>query len=402
MPIGIAASDRKLLLYGGGLMFVMLVAVAILSPPQNQQNSPVPSTYSAQSGGAEAAYRLLTRLHYPVLRWENPPTELDAKAGTILLILAGPVEPPSNKERKALSDFVEQGGHVLFTSGTNMDYGNIKDYFPDAKLTPERPDPQFTIFNPMAPSRITRDAQKVSLQPIAYWGKLTAQQLPLYANEHSAAVVSWQKGHGEILWWGGSTPLTNAGITREDNVRFFLNSVGNWTDKENYQIYWDEYFHGQRSSLWSYVGKTPLAWSAFQVGLLALAVVFTFSRRSGPTFIPAENSRLWPLEFVDTLGGLYERAGAASSAISVSYLRLRTLLTRQLDLPLNTRDAELAVAAEQRLGWKDSGLGELLRRAGAARREERFRSGDALKIVQELEKFAEKLSVRAQIHRGKS
>jgi hypothetical protein len=150
------------------------------------------------------------------------------------------------------------------------------------------------------------------------------------------------------------------------------------------------------------VGKTPLAWSAFQVGLLALAVVFTFSRRSGPTFIPAENSRLWPLEFVDTLGGLYERAGAASSAISVSYLRLRTLLTRQLDLPFNTRDAELAVAAEQRLGWEDSGLGELLRRAGAARREERFRSGDALKIVQELEKFAEKLGVRAQIHRGKS
>jgi hypothetical protein len=71
-------------------------------------------------------------------------------------------------------------------------------------------------------------------------------------------------------------------------------------------------------------------------------------------------------------------------------------------LPSNTKDAELAVAAEQRLAWKDSGLGELLRRAGAARREEKFRSGDALKIVQELETFAEKLSVRTQIHRGKS
>ncbi|HEY2120251.1 MAG TPA: DUF4350 domain-containing protein [Candidatus Acidoferrum sp.] len=402
MPIRIAASDRKLLFIGGGLMLVMLITLAILTPPQEQGNSPVPSTYSAQSGGAEAAYRLLTRLHYPVRRWENPPTELDGKAGNILLILAGPVQPPSSKERKALSDFVEQGGHVLFTSGTNKDYGNIKDYFPDAQVAPERPDPQFAIFNPMAPSRITRDAQKVSLQPSAYWGKLKAEQLSLYGADNSAAVVSWQKGQGKILWWAGSTPLTNAGITREDNLRFFLNSVGNWTDKGNYQIYWDEYFHGQRSSLWSYVGKTSLAWSALQVGLLALAVVFTFSRRSGPTFIPAENSRLWPLEFVDTLGGLYERAGAASSAVSVSYLRLRTLLTRQLSLPSSTRDAELAVAAEQRLDWKESGLGELLRRAAAARREEKFRSGDALKIVQELEKFAEKLSVRAQIHRGKS
>jgi hypothetical protein len=154
--------------------------------------------------------------------------------------------------------------------------------------------------------------------------------------------------------------------------------------------------------LWSYVGKTSLAWSVFQVGVLALAILFTFSRRSGPIYVPVETSRLSPLEFVDTLGGLYERAGAASLAVSVSYLRLRTLLNRQLSLPSNIKDAELANTAEQRLGWKDSGLGDALRRAGAATHESKLRSRDALKMVQELEKFAEKLSVRAQIQRGKS
>jgi hypothetical protein len=396
MPTGVAASDRKLLLVGGGLIFLMLLTVAILSPPPEQSNSPVPSTYSAQSGGAEAAYRLLGKLHYPVQRWENPPTELAGEAGNILLILAGPVQPPTAKERKALDDFVKQGGHVLFTGG------NIKDYFTDADLAPKNPDPKFTGFGPLLPSRITRDAKNISLQPRAYWGKLTPEQLSLYGANDEAAVVSWVKGDGEILWWAGSTPLTNSGITREDNLRFLLNSVGNWTDDKKYHIYWDEYFHGQRSSLWNYVRKTSLAWSAFQVGLLVLATVFTFSRRSGPIYVPAENSRLWPLEFVDTLGGLYERAGAASSAISVSYSRLRALLARQLSLSSNTKDVELAVAAEQRLGWRDSGLGKLLQEAAAARREEKFSPRHALEIVQELQTFAEKLSIRAQIHRGKS
>ena len=76
MPTGIAPSDRKLLMIGGTLLVVLLLAGSILSPPKDQFNSPVPSTYSPQSGGAEAAYRLLGKLHYPVSRWENSPTEL--------------------------------------------------------------------------------------------------------------------------------------------------------------------------------------------------------------------------------------------------------------------------------------------------------------------------------------
>jgi hypothetical protein len=396
MPTGIAASDRKLLIVGASILVLMLVGIAVLTPPTDQFNSPIPSTYSAQSGGAKAAYQLLKTLKYPVRRWESPPTELDADPETTLLILAEPLQAPSKGERQALETFVEDGGHVLFTGA------NIKDYFADADLSAERADPKFEGFGAMVPNRLARNAKTVVMQPRAYWGKLTPEQLSLFGAPEASAVVSWKKGDGEILWWAGSTPLTNAGITREDNLTFFLNSVGNWSDEPGYQIYWDEYFHGQRSSLWSYVGKTSLAWSAFQVGVLALAILFTFSRRSGPIYVPVETSRLSPLEFVDTLGGLYERAGAASLAVSVSYSRLRTLLNRQLSLPSNIKDAELANTAEQRLGWKDSGLGEALRRAGTAAHQTKLGSRDALKMVQELAKFAEKLSVRAQIQRGKS
>jgi len=395
MFAGIAASDRKLLLIGGGVLVFLLTASVLLAPPGEQSASKVPSTYSTQSAGAAAAYSLLVQLHYPVRRWEDPPGELASVSQNVLLILAEPSQPPGDKERQALAQFVGDGGHVLFTGG------NIRNYFPDADVSGIPPDPDWKTFHPKIPTWLGQGARNVTIQPAAYWGKLSAYQLALYGEGESTAVVSWSYGEGEILWWAGSTPLSNAGISREDNLAFFLNAVRNWTPNEPYRIYWDEYYHGERSSLWSYVGKTSLAWGVLQFVLLAVAVMFTFSRRSGPTYLPAQVSRLSPLEFVDTLGGLYERAGAASSAVAVSYKRLRTLLTRQLGLPMTTPDEELARAAEQRLGWRDSGVGELLQRASAATFATKLPPSEALEMVQKLESQAARLAVGASNRKEK-
>ncbi len=396
MPAGVAASDRKLLLIGGVLLVLMLTASVILAPAAGEFDSPVPSTYSSQSRGAEASYLLLSRLHYPVRRWEGPPTELDADTSNVLLILAEPIQPPSAEERKALASFVKDGGHVLFTGS------RLQIFFPDVDLSPEFVDPEWKSLSPSIPTRFGRGAQHISIQPQAYWGRLSELQLALYGEQGSPAVVSWKLGEGEILWWAGSTPLTNAGITREDNLTFFLNCVANWSMDEPYQIYWDEYFHGQRSSLWSYVSKTSLAWAVFQLGLMGLAVVFTFSRRSGPVYIPAKVSRLSPLEFVDTLGGLYERAGAASSAVQISLQRFRSLLRRQLGLSSGTPDTELAKVAEDRLRWKDSDLAGLLYRAESSSTVAKLPPREALDIVQNLERNSAKLDVRAQLRQEKT
>jgi hypothetical protein len=110
-------------------------------------------------------------------------------------------------------------------------------------------------------------------------------------------------GAGEILWWAAATPLTNAGMTRADNLRLFLNTVSASNAGQPVSIYWDEYFHGQRGSLWSYVEKTPIVWGGLQLTILVLGLLFTFSRRSGPMVMPAVVSRLSPLEFVETIGG---------------------------------------------------------------------------------------------------
>jgi len=396
MPSGLAPSDRKLLIIGGSLLVMMVIASAIFVPVEEPFSSPVPSTYSGQSGGAEAAYILLAKLHYSVRRWEYSPTELKVDPEGVLLIFAEPVQPPSEAERKALMDFVEEGGHILFTGA------KIDDFFSGADVSGTHPDPIWKTYSPSIPSRLARGAQHVTMRPETFWGRLDESQLALYGEGSSPVVVSWNLGGGQILWWAGSTPLTNAGITQDDNLIFFLNSVADGTDSAPYRIYWDEYFHGQRSSLWSYMQKTSLRWGLLQFGLLAFAVLFTFSRRSGPVYIPAKVSRLSPLEFVETLGGLYERAGAASSAVAISYQRLRSLLTRQLGLPASMPDPELAQAVDQRLAWKDPGLADLLRRAEISSHVVKLRPREALDIVQNLGRFADRLKVRAQFHQEKN
>jgi hypothetical protein len=121
-------------------------------------------------------------------------------------------------------------------------------------------------------------------------------------------------------------------------------------------------------------------------------VLFTFSRRSGPILSPAPVSRLSPLEFVETMGGLYQRAGAASIPIEVSYRRLRRELARRLGLPITTEDSELAIAARPRLRLQEQ-LGEVLRDASLRAKLQKVPARDALAQVQRMEGYLLQLRV---------
>jgi len=398
MPAEIDSGDRKLLLIAAAILFVLTAGFAFVGIDPQEQGMSVPSTYSAGSGGARAAYLLLQELHYKVSRWERSPTELPIDEGEAVLILADPLESPTKEERQALKDFVEEGGQVLFTGG------RIKAFFPDAKIDVEFPTLEWKTFSANFPSNYTFGAQKIVLQTGATWHGPVGSQLPLYGEKGAPVVVSWRMGSGRILWWAEATPLTNSGITREGNLNLFLNAM-NFpvpSDRAEVQIFWDEYFHGQRTSLWSYVRNTPVAWGMAQVAVLGLLVIFTYGRRSGPVMMPPVVSRLSPLEFVDTLGGLYERAGAEPAVIGFVYQRFRATLSRQLRLSPSVGDTELADAVQGRLGWKESGLKTTLARALVASRAKKVQPEEALGLIRDLEQYEEKLGLKKKMAKEKS
>src|SRR5580693_523180 len=260
MPAAIASGDRKILLIAGAVLVVLTAGLAFVGGDPQEHGMSIPSTYSASPGGARAAYLLLEELHYKVSRWERSPTELPIGDAGAVLIIADPLEAPTKEEVAALQDFVAKGGQVIFTGE------RIKSFFLKAKVEEKFPEAEWQTFAANIPSNYTAGAPKIVLQTGTAWQTPEASQLALYGDAGSPVVVSWRIGDGRILWWAAATPLTNSGISREGNLNFFLNAMNfPRPGEKTVEIYWDEYFHGERTSLWSYVRKTPVAWGLMQI-----------------------------------------------------------------------------------------------------------------------------------------
>lgn len=389
MPSALDPGDRKLLLIAGAILLLLIVATVALAPSESEgEGSGTPTTYSTTKSGAQAAYALLGELGYNTERWEKSPTELPAETAGTVLILAAPSGFPRKDEREALLRFARSGGWIIYAGNFPFAFLQTGAVEP-APITPESLLPTQT-FPAIAPSPFTLGASKVVMNAGNRWDSSDGAQVPLYGTPQEPVVVTWQLGKGRILWWAAPTPVTNSGISQEENLPFFLSSIqaikpgappGETT------VLWDEYFHGYRGSLWDYFQKTPVPWALYQLAFIALFLLLAFSRRSGPLYPPVVASRLSPLEFVDTLGDLYRRAHAGPAAVRVAYQRFRTQLVRRLALAPSVSNMQLDAAVRDRLHWKEPGLMDTLQRAEKAVRATDVAASEALQLVQALEHY---------------
>ncbi len=393
--------DRKLFIVAG-FIFLLLVVSALVFHTGERGQAEYPSSYSSASSGAKAAYLLLTDTGYKVKRWEQPLSELpQATAKTFTLVLAEPDEAPTREEREQLKTFISDGGHVIATgmfSGT---------FLPENESVPDvLSGMTWKTASSLSPSEITRAAPQIELAPHAYWQSFSSAY-PLYGAGDHTLVVKYPFGRGEVLWWASATPLTNAGLKEPGNLEFLLACLG---DTKN-EILWDEYIHGYRQTLAGSIAHSPVKWLFAQLVLLAFAVVATYSRRSGPTCMPTTEVRLSPIEFVQTLGGLYERAGTASIVVDICYRRFRYWLTRRLGVAGNTSAEELASAIRNRWGLKGGGFhaGEFtydqliatLKSCEAASSDPFLEPPAALRLLQELDGYAAQLKLFRSIRKEK-
>ena len=376
MPLKIDPRDRMLLL-GAAVVFVLLIGGAAFFGSDTGQKIEIPSSYSTASGGAKAAYLLLAQSGYNVHRWEKSVTELPRDAGTTL-ILADPEQAPTREERESLNRFLSEGGRVMATGMFAGTFLPENDSAPDLLLGMT-----WKKVPALGPSAITRAAPQITMAPQARWQSYAAAYA-LYGKEDETVVVKYPYGRGEVLWWAAATPLTNAGLKESGNLEFLLACLG---DTKN-PILWDEYVHGYRDTLESSVAHSPLKWLALQLTLLALAVLATFSRRSGPVCAPVTDVRLSPLEFVQTLGGLYENAGTASVAVDIAYQRFRYWLTRRLGVANNISINDLELSVRDRFAPKDDHFAAILRRCESAKADPYLQESEALHLVQELDEYA--------------
>ena len=397
MPTALAPGDRKLLIIAILLITLLSVVALLLSPKPQETSHGFVSSYSTDSNGAKAAYLLLGELGYHVERWVRPPQELPGlsqgdtppyvpgPAANTVLVLADPLISATAEERTGLQNFVRQGGEVLVTGS------QVEMLLTDAKLeSPRGIAPETKPYRAELPAPLTRNAPEIIMKAYSRWGPRSGPHLRYYGDEAGATVVSYSIGKGRVIWWADSGPLTNYGLTEASNLHLFLNSIGEPVDK---RILWDEYYHGQRLGFWSYLGRTPVPWSMAQMGLVLLAAFTTFGRRNGPVRALRQESRLSPLEFVETLGGLYQRKGGASEALGIAYQRFRFVLLRRLGLAPAASPQDIQRGVRERLGWSVPGFSETLQRCELGIRDRTLTSARSLLLIQELHDYTRRFGL---------
>lgn len=348
-------SDIAVIVIAGVAITLLAGAAAIVSPP------PLPgdergSSFSTGKEGAKAAFLMLKQIGYETERSLEPITALSVDPSETALVLASPSGEPSDLDRKALQEFLDDGGLVLATGAGGA------DFLAAAPKAAARLPPELAPRTYMAalPSPLTVGAPQIVMAREIERPWLDPSYVAIYGSESDGVVRAAYVGEGRAIWWAGSTPLTNAAIADPGHAELLLNALGPPGER---RVLWDEQYHGHARSLWSYVARTPLAWIVLQIGLIGVAALLTYSRHGGLVRSKVVDPRTSPMEFVDTMGGLYAQAGAAAAAVTAAATRLRRRLVVVTGLPPDTPDAALAFAAAARSGIDAGKLTALLAEA---------------------------------------
>jgi hypothetical protein len=366
-------NDLTVVGFAVGASALLAVATATVSPSSPPAGA-AGSSFSAAPEGGRAAFLLLGELGRRAERSYEPLAALRAEPARTTLVLANPAQAPSEQDRRALARFVDRGGIVLATGRIGAMFLGVAARDASPHLLPQ-------VYGPIAPSALASGAPSIAMQPETGMGGPAEGYLPVYGSESAPVVQAARIGEGLAIWWAGATPLTNGAIARESNVALLLNALGG-SDR---RVIWDEFYHGHSRSLWSYLSGTPLAWAGAQALLLALAAAMTWSRRRGPVRSPVVAARTSPMEFVETLGGLYGQGGAASAAVASAAARLRRELIALCGMAADCPDNRLATAAASRAGIEAEPLRALLVSSREAARDPTLRAAEALPIVQRLQ-----------------
>jgi hypothetical protein len=368
---------------GLALVVALSVTAAILSPPTSEGLAPG-SSFSREPDGSAAAYLTLQSLGYQVSRSLEAVASLSTDPATIVLILADPKEPASNGDRRALQAIVAAGGTVLVTGCAAGSFLSEQEGAATGRLRDAR------SYAAAFPSPLAVGAPRISIEADCLRPDLGPRYTTLYGDDRAAVVRFARIGKGLAVWWAGNAPIANETIDAPGHLELLLNIVG----PRGRTILWDEFYHGQRRSLYSYARLTPLPWLLAQVGLIALVAASMYVRRRAPVLDRAAEPRTSPLEFVDTMAGLYARANTAGDAVETARARLRRLLLDATGLASSVDDARLASAAAGRARIDSSELDAALRAADRRNTDGAVTAGEALPLVRRLQALAAGLDRR--------
>ena len=356
-----------------GLVILLMMLAAAYLKSEADKGDGHPSSYSTLRRGGKAAFLLLQQSGYPVERWQRSPKDLPADGHGILFVVAEPVSHPTTDESNALSRFLLHGGSILAAG-----------MYPDAYVTKAaavngKERVGGVECKPAAPTRLTRGGS-ILLDGDLKWDSTDSSQVIHFTDEkNNAVVVSYSAGSGTVVWWASAWPLENAGIREKNNLELLLNSTSGYQ-----RVLWDEYYQDEHQPESK---RKPLRahwWAMAQFVLIALAVVLTYSRRSGPLVPLVQESRLSPLEFVETLGNVFRRGRSTHVAVEIAFQRFRQVAARRLGIRGTSNASEIVESMLQRGVPLSDSTATLVRESESAAGDESLTQNAAIAFVRAL------------------
>jgi hypothetical protein len=370
--------DIHLVALAGVLTVVLGGAGAFIAPPGGP-GIESPSSFSAAGGGGKAAFLTLKSLGYRVDRSYEPMTAVTADPADTMLLMTG-TSPPSDLDRRALEAFLQGGGSVLLVGPQGADFLRVQGAAPSSPFAPP------ARHRVGAPSPLAVRASEITMAPVAGAPKFGSAYVAVFSDGvENPLVVTARVGQGRVVWLAAATPLTNAHIADAENLQLLLNAVG---DPAGRKLLWDEHYHGHSRSLWSYAVHTPLPWVGAQLGVLLICALATYSRRRGPVRARRTDPRTSPLEFIEMLGALYRRAGAAPAAVAAARARLRRTIAAAQGIPADSPDDAIARAVATRTGVDIREVLDILVAAERAIRARDLSAAEALRLSRRLQLFS--------------
>jgi hypothetical protein len=179
---------------------------------------------------------------------------------------------------------------------------------------------------------------------------------------YGSMLVDYAYGGGRVIVMSDPYVVSNAGISRADNLFLAVNLVTG--GRAGARVLFDEShqgYGGGRNETLAYFRGTPVVWLFAQFALVALALVWTRGRRFARALPAPHVDRRSKLEFVASMAELQQRARAYDLALENVYARTRRALARYGGLPPTAPPERIAERVAARSGGDKGALEALLR-----------------------------------------
>ena len=322
------------------ILFGVIVAGALLSPPKAVL--PALSSHSTQKDGGQALYVWLAQLGYQVSNESGSVFAVPQGTQAVFLLDPSPVFPLQENDWQALDQFVQNGG-TLIAAGDGEGSASVASHY-GFSIEGDGSGGYIVPFTPVLRSP-PLDFSKISILSCNYLNRSENDYLPVLVFIHYPYAISLSKGKGQVILAADSALFSNAGLKKYGAAQLLLNLLT--PIPRGAKVWFDEWHHGEHAleTILSGPGDWLVYTSAGQAVLWVLLVVFVGLVLEGRYFgrpLAGEKgtARRAPLEYINALAGLNQRAGHRGEVAAIYYAQLKRSLSQRFRIDPNLPDDE--------------------------------------------------------------